>query len=110
MSKTTEVYEDNAGGISIYHSVDDTVVWSMHYYGNEEDAAADFVGLAVQKLDPIAEGWDNGELDITNEAGDLIASTDWYKGSDDDYFCDPTYLGVAGKMVYNCIFVKDNKD
>lgn len=83
---TVEAYEDNAGGLNLYAYSDGEVVWSCHYYGNEDEAAADFAGIAEQGLDPVAEGWESDDLDLDGELGDLFASSDWYSGLDGSMF------------------------
>lgn len=106
MDKRTTVYEDNAGGINIYHMVDGETVWAAHYYGMEYDgrtapelAAMDFIGLTVQHLDPVKEGWEYGEadclLDPKDEMGDLLADSGWYNGRFEDMLSYA--VGAAGE-------------
>lgn len=55
---------DNAGGINVYAFGDDgRQVWGANYYKSEFDgmtapemAAADFIGIAVQRIDPVEDG------------------------------------------------------
>jgi hypothetical protein len=89
-------YADNAGGINVYAFGDDgRQVWGAHYYKSDIDgmtapemAAADFIGIAVQCIDPEKEGWGYGDADEmpleASEMGTLIADSDWYNGSDED--------------------------
>lgn len=55
-----EAYEDNAGMIHLFAVEGEEPVWGCAYYGDDEvrTAAADMVGIAVQGLDPVREGWD----------------------------------------------------
>lgn len=55
-----EAYEDNAGMIHLFAVEGEEPVWGCAYYGDDEVrmAAADMVGIAVQGLDPVHEGWD----------------------------------------------------
>jgi hypothetical protein len=89
-------YADNAGGINVYALDDDgRQVWGAHYFKSEFDgmtapemAAADFIGIAVQCIDPEKDGWEYGESDEmpleASDMGTLIADSDWYNGSDED--------------------------
>lgn len=97
-SITVEAYEDNAGGINLYAYSDGEVVWSCHYYGNEDEAAADFAGIAEQGLDPVAEGWESEGLDLDGELGDLFASSDRYSGSDASMFSVEQSGAAAQRM------------
>ena len=97
-SITVEAYEDSAGSISLYAYSDGEVVWSGHYYGDEDYAAADFAGIAEQGLDPVAEGWESDGLDLDGELGDLFASSGWYSGDDISMF-RRDYLGAAAERM-----------
>lgn len=97
-SITVEAYEDNAGGINLYAYGDGEVVWSGHYYGDEDYAAADFAGIAGQGLDPVAEGWESAGLDLDGELGDLFASSEWYSGSDASMF-SVEHSGLAAQRM-----------
>ncbi|RVU97039.1 hypothetical protein EII22_08890 [Coriobacteriales bacterium OH1046] len=114
MSTRTTVYEDNAGGINVYHKVDGETVWAAHYYMMEHDgltapelAAQDFVALTIQGLDPIEEGWEYGEadslLDIDDEMGSLIADSNLYHGRAEDMILDPAYFGLAGRKFHEAV-------
>ena len=65
-SRAIEVYEDNAGGLHVF-ALDGTatgtqVVWGASYYGMEVDAANAYADL-LEGGDPVAEGWERGDLD-----------------------------------------------
>ncbi len=96
-----EVYEDNAGGLTLYAYDWGEPIWSASYRADEDGLtmlAQDFCALA-SAIDPRAAGWDGDEgLDPDAETGTLIASTDWYDGSDDSLFArDPARYGNAGR-------------
>ena len=102
-----DVYEDDSG-VRVYmvNGRADLVYWAASYEDPEE-AAADFAGLTIQCLDPIAEGWEwggfssiwdadgircddpdcapqNAQSSYENECGEMIASSSWYRGKDSD--------------------------
>lgn len=105
-----EVFEDNAGGLKLYaHNEDNLVYGCLYYDQTTEDGytapelcAADFVALAVQGIDPEADGWDAGDnalisIDYDAECGHLIASSAWYEGLASDMWADPQDAdGFAG--------------
>jgi hypothetical protein len=101
---TTEVFSDDAG-IRIYWTEDGIVMWAESCDGIDqtpEEAAADFIGITVQCIDPLIEGWDWGgfkdladahvtvaaiaQHEYDHERGEEIANSDWYKGSDLDVY------------------------
>lgn len=96
-SKVTEVYEDNAGGLNLYHMVDGETVYSAHFWGQEWEAAQEFAGLTMQDIDPVTDGWESAGLDPDEEMGQLIATSDWYEGDDADMWSEPDGLGAAGR-------------
>ena len=90
---TTEVYEDNAGRLYLYHiDQDGTIDYASTYYGSPEDCATDFAAIAVAGADPVADGWESIDLDDAQADYDMlanpIASTDWYDGSESDMVDD----------------------
>ncbi len=97
-SINVEAYEDNAGGLNLYAYNGDQVIWSGSYYGDEDEAAADFAGIAEQGLDPVAEGWESAGLDLDGELGDLFANSGWYSGSDASMF-RRDHLGAAAERM-----------
>ena len=98
---TTEVYEDNAGTLHLFHLTQDgTIDYASTYYGNPEDCATDFTAIAVAGADPIADGWESIDLNDAKSDYDmltpLVASTDWYDGTDSD-MVDEDQSGYAAK-------------
>ena len=96
---TVEVYENNNGTIEIYALVSYTEVWSCAYQASADllnQAARDFTELFFVGTDPVGEGWDNDNLCYDETSGDLIASTDWYRGSTESMF-DSEALGYSGE-------------
>lgn len=62
MKYVYEAYEDNAGGLHLFALDDEqNVVWGFYYYGAEYMAACDWVGLLVQEIDPVEDGWESYE-------------------------------------------------
>lgn len=106
-----EVYEDNAGGLKLYAFIGGRLAYGCLYYDQTtedgyaapEMCAADFVGLAVQGIDPEADGWDAGDcaligIDYAAESGRLIASSAWYDGAEADMWGDVEDAdGYAGR-------------
>ena len=97
-SINVEAYEDNAGGITLYAYDGDQVVWSGSYYGNEDEAAQDFAGIAEQGIDPVEAGWESAELDPDAELGDLFANSEWYDGAYSSMFRS-SHLGAAAERM-----------
>ena len=77
--RTYEAYEDNAGGLAIFALDDGKAVWSGHYYGRENDMAVDWGNLVLAHMDPIAEGWDDAGLDLSEwrDMATRIADSGW---------------------------------
>mgnify|MGYP001681145873 CR=1 FL=1 len=86
----TCAYEDNAGGINVYHLHGYRTVWAARYYAMRDGsltapdiAARDFVAIATHGVDPAWEGWEYGEagrlMSIYEEPEEstCIASTTW---------------------------------
>lgn len=106
-----EVYEDNAGGLKLYAFANGSLAYGCLYcdqttedgYTAPEMCAADFVALAVQGIDPEADGWDAGRYALTGidydaESGRLIASSAWYEGVESDMWGDVEDAdGYAGR-------------
>ena len=69
MNYTYEVYEDNAGGLHLFAlDGEQNVVWGFYYYGEESMAAADWIGLISQEIDPVVSGWETPEnIDIAQD-------------------------------------------
>lgn len=100
-STATEVSEDNAGTLHLFHLTQDgTIDYASTYYGNPEDCAADFAAIACAGADPVADGWESVDLDEAEEdyetLANLVASTDWYEGADSD-MVDEDQSGYAAK-------------
>lgn len=92
---TTELYEDKGGALLLFALRDGGPVWGGAYYdyvdGHDpaEVAATAYVGLTVQGIDPIAEGWEGVDdpAGLYDEVTDLwcwhagvmtlIACSDW---------------------------------
>lgn len=114
MKNDIDVYEDNAGSLRIYFVNSETgmVYWGA-MYTDPEQAASDFVELAVKGHDPVEEGWECGEFvniidyrngmvcrfpsdslivgayiqlcyDYDRETASIIASRSWYRDKDAD--------------------------
>lgn len=89
-----EAYVDNADGVCVFQLDGERVRWAAWYRGTDgaDMAAADFVGLAVQCIDPIEDGWELGDYESLDQAQadydqgymELVASTDLYQGRDAD--------------------------
>lgn len=83
------VEADNADGLNLYYMDGDGNTVYSHSYDDPIQAAQDFMGLTVQRIDPIIEGWEgNDHLDIDQDEGGCIASTECYNGSYEDMFDD----------------------
>ena len=111
-SRAIEVYEDNAGGLHVF-ALDGTatgtqVVWRARYYGMEVDAASAYADL-LEGGDPVAEGWERGDLDdmdavrrdyeecAGSDSIHLVASSDCADG-DNAAGLMLDCLGVGGKL------------
>jgi hypothetical protein len=90
----TEAYVDNADGTCVFQLDGERVRWAAWYRGTDgaDLAAADFVGIAVQCIDPIEDGWGLGDYESLQEAQadydqgcmELVASSDFYRGRNVD--------------------------
>lgn len=90
----TEAYVDNADGVSVFQLDGERVCWASWWRGTDGAALAamDFVGIAVNGIDPIEDGWELGDYESLDQAqaGDdqgymeLVASTELYQGRDAD--------------------------
>lgn len=90
----TEAYIDNARGVYVFQLDGERVRWATKYYtcDGAEFAAMDFVGIAVQNLDPIKDSWGLGDYESLDQAQadydqgymELVASTDLYQGRNAD--------------------------
>lgn len=100
-----EAYEDNAGRLFVV-ALEETgeelrPVWGATYYGREDEAGQDWVGLVVQGLDPAREGWEGLSPDDLARA----CADDWAHQIADSSDADALPLGVdldrcgeAGKL------------
>ncbi len=99
---SVEVYEDNAGALHLFaFGHDGEIVYAAHYWGCEDQAAADYCGLVVQGIDPVSEGWEGMEPDEAARDFDYVSDA-WpiarHVSSDvpDDLGLDPDRAGLAG--------------
>ena len=98
---TTEVYEDNAGTLHLFHLTQDgTIDYACTYYGNPEECAAEFAAIAFAGADPVDDRWEPNDIDDAQTdyetLGHLVASTDWYDGDGSD-MVDEEQSGYAAK-------------
>ena len=101
-----EVYEDNAGELYIFALKQDAPVWGATYYEDSSDGmtgpemcAADYVGLTMQGLDPLAEGWDGVDSPIA--LYDAMRDCRTIASSDDTWREQGVWLdgcGIAGRQ------------
>lgn len=86
---------DNGEGVYVFQLDGNRVRWAAAYHGADgaDLAATDFVGLAVQCIDPIEDGWELGDYESLDQAQAdydkwggmrLVASTDLYQGREAD--------------------------
>lgn len=111
-----ELWEDNAGGLHLF-ALDSagSPVWGSTYYGEgslttysgEEMAAMDWVGVYVQCLSPLSEGWEGmtqGELEEDycqcEDWATLIACDTW---TEHMLGIDESALGCAGRVMLRAI-------
>lgn len=82
-----EVYETDDGFLTIYAYRGDAIIWQSRYKGDEGayEAACDFASIS-NGTDPVAAEWESDGLYLDDEEGQLIASTAWYRGDDNDMF------------------------
>ena len=89
-----EAYVDNGEGVYVFQLDGERVRWAAKYQGTDgaDLAATDFVGLAVQDIDPVSDGWELGDFESLDQAQadydqgymELVASTDLYQGREVD--------------------------
>lgn len=91
-----EVYETDDGLLTIYAYRGDALIWQSRHKGDEGayEAACDFMSI-FNGVDPVAAEWESDGLFIDDETGQLIASTAWYRGDDNDMFAR-WRMGSAG--------------
>ena len=65
-ARACEVYEDSAGALRLFVTEGDAVAWAARYFGDEDVAAADYCGIVVQGLDPVAEGWEGMPAELAS--------------------------------------------
>lgn len=121
---TTEVYAEFDGkSIRVYHFDDDgNLAYAGCFEGTDEieDAVNTFVALTAQELDPIEAGWelerfesiDQAQAEYDLEAGNLIASSDWYNGREEDMVRGDAddYDDNAAVAVFVSDFIGDDEE
>jgi hypothetical protein len=90
----TKAYVDNADCVYVFQLEGERVRYATKWRGTDgaDLAATDFIGIAVQDIDPVEDGWELGDYESLQEAQadydqgcmELIASTDLYQGRDAD--------------------------
>lgn len=103
----------------VFQTDGDRVRWGEALYGTDgaEQAALDFAGIAVQGIDPVAEGWEMVDFESADEAQryydkwvwgwTLVASTGMYQGRDTDMLAhaDPEEWGDQMARVFTRTFI-----
>ena len=101
-ARACEVYEDSAGTLHLFVTEGGDVAWAARYFGDEDVAAADYCGIVVQGLDPVAEGWEGMPADLAAAdfeqaaAGRPLAST-LFADASDPLGIDLGGAGLAGE-------------
>lgn len=95
MMRTFKAFEDNAGGLVIFEFEDGKQVWACSYTGRESDMGVEWDDIVLAKCDPVADEWEQNDIDAADWLGWQIADSTW---DHVPHGIDVDACGVAGRL------------